>query len=282
MSFGYKYGSPRDADLVIDVRFLPNPHWVDELRPLPGTDERVRTYVKGQQTYREFMRRLRSLLGFMVPGLRRRGEVLPDGRGRLHRRPPPLGRRRRGARARSSATRAFRSRSSTATSTARSRRIRPDDLAAPRWLGCWAPSPRGGTHGRQDRHQRLRPHRPQLLPGREAAGQGLGLRRRQRHHRRRDSRAPAQVRLGPRHASTAEVRRHRRTASSVDGDELQGPRRTRPGRDPVEGPRRRRRRSSPPACSPTARRPPSTSTAGAKKVVIIAPAKGEDVTICSA
>jgi UPF0042 nucleotide-binding protein len=68
LSFGFKYGAPRDADLVIDVRFLPNPHWVDELRPLPGTDERVRTYVKGQQTYREFMRRLRSLLGFMIPG----------------------------------------------------------------------------------------------------------------------------------------------------------------------------------------------------------------------
>ncbi|MGZ4130523.1 MAG: RNase adapter RapZ, partial [Actinomycetota bacterium] len=68
MSFGYKHGTPRDADLVIDCRFLPNPHWVDELRPLPGTDERVKTYVKGQQTYREFMRRLRSLLGFMVPG----------------------------------------------------------------------------------------------------------------------------------------------------------------------------------------------------------------------
>jgi UPF0042 nucleotide-binding protein len=68
ISFGYKYGAPRDADLVIDCRFLPNPHWVDELRPLPGTDERVRTYVTGQQTYREFMRRLRSLLGFMVPG----------------------------------------------------------------------------------------------------------------------------------------------------------------------------------------------------------------------
>jgi RNase adapter protein RapZ len=68
VSFGFKYGSPRDADVVIDVRFLPNPHWVDELRPLPGTDERVRTYVKGQQTYREFMRRLRALLGFMAPG----------------------------------------------------------------------------------------------------------------------------------------------------------------------------------------------------------------------
>jgi RNase adapter protein RapZ len=68
ISFGYKYGAPRDADLVIDCRFLPNPHWVDELRPLPGTDERVGTYVRGQQTYREFMRRLRSLLGFMIPG----------------------------------------------------------------------------------------------------------------------------------------------------------------------------------------------------------------------
>ncbi len=68
ISFGYKFGAPRDADLVIDCRFLPNPHWVEELRPLPGTDERVRMYVKGQQTYREFMRRLRALLGFMVPG----------------------------------------------------------------------------------------------------------------------------------------------------------------------------------------------------------------------
>jgi len=68
VSFGFKYGTPRDADLVLDVRFLPNPHWVDELRPLPGTDPRVRTYVRGQQTYREFMRRLRALLGFMIPG----------------------------------------------------------------------------------------------------------------------------------------------------------------------------------------------------------------------
>jgi UPF0042 nucleotide-binding protein len=68
ISFGYKFGAPRDADVVLDVRFLPNPHWIDELRPLPGTDDRVRTYVKGQQTYREFMRRLRALLGFMIPG----------------------------------------------------------------------------------------------------------------------------------------------------------------------------------------------------------------------
>ncbi|MEX0991946.1 MAG: RNase adapter RapZ [Actinomycetota bacterium] len=68
VSFGFKYGAPRDADLVFDVRFLPNPHWVDTLRPLPGTDERVRGYVKGQKGYREFMRRFRSLLEFVLPG----------------------------------------------------------------------------------------------------------------------------------------------------------------------------------------------------------------------
>ena len=46
-SFGFKYGAPRDADLVFDVRFLPNPHWIEELRPLPGTDERVRDLRPG-------------------------------------------------------------------------------------------------------------------------------------------------------------------------------------------------------------------------------------------
>jgi UPF0042 nucleotide-binding protein len=68
LSFGFKYGAPRDADLVLDVRFLPNPHWVEELRPLPGNDERVIHYVREQRMYREFMRRLRSLLGYIVPG----------------------------------------------------------------------------------------------------------------------------------------------------------------------------------------------------------------------
>jgi len=68
VSFGFKYGTPRDADLVFDVRFLPNPHWVEELRPLPGTDERVRTYVRDQDQYRAFMERLESLLDVVVPG----------------------------------------------------------------------------------------------------------------------------------------------------------------------------------------------------------------------
>jgi UPF0042 nucleotide-binding protein len=68
VSFGYKYGLPRDADLVFDVRFRPNPHWLDRLRPLPGTDPRVRSYVVSQEMYGDFMRRLRSLLNVVVPG----------------------------------------------------------------------------------------------------------------------------------------------------------------------------------------------------------------------
>jgi UPF0042 nucleotide-binding protein len=68
MSFGYKYGGPRDVDIVLDVRFLPNPHWVPRLRPLPGTDSRVRRYVTDQEAYGEFMKRLLDLFDFVVPG----------------------------------------------------------------------------------------------------------------------------------------------------------------------------------------------------------------------
>jgi UPF0042 nucleotide-binding protein len=68
LSFSYKHGVPRDADMVLDVRFLPNPHWVDELRPLPGTDERVKNYVLRQQSFGEFRRRLLRFLDFVVPG----------------------------------------------------------------------------------------------------------------------------------------------------------------------------------------------------------------------
>lgn len=67
-SFGFKFGTPRDADLVFDVRFLPNPHWIDDLRPLLGTDPRVRGYVQGQDQYGTFMDRLESLLEVVVPG----------------------------------------------------------------------------------------------------------------------------------------------------------------------------------------------------------------------
>jgi UPF0042 nucleotide-binding protein len=68
ISFGFKYGAPRDADLMLDVRFLPNPHWIDDLRPLPGTDQRVSAYVEGQPQYRDFIDRLRGLLDVIVPG----------------------------------------------------------------------------------------------------------------------------------------------------------------------------------------------------------------------
>lgn len=74
VSFGFKYGSPRDADMVLDVRFLPNPHWVDELRPLSGTSEKVREYVEGQEEYGTFMRSLEALLDVLVPGYVKEGK----------------------------------------------------------------------------------------------------------------------------------------------------------------------------------------------------------------
>ncbi len=75
VSFGYKYGIPRDSDIVLDCRFLPNPHWVDGLRPLPGTDPKVRTYVTSQRAYGEFTKRLRSLLEYVVPGYVQEGKA---------------------------------------------------------------------------------------------------------------------------------------------------------------------------------------------------------------
>jgi UPF0042 nucleotide-binding protein len=68
ISFGYKHGIPLDADLVLDVRFLPNPHWVDELRPLTGLNDKVREYVLSQEAAQEFLVRIRDLLGFLLPG----------------------------------------------------------------------------------------------------------------------------------------------------------------------------------------------------------------------
>jgi UPF0042 nucleotide-binding protein len=75
ISFGYKYGLPRDADLVFDVRFLPNPHWIERLRPLPGTHAEVRAYVSGQRAFDEFMRKLRSLFNTLVPGYVQEGKA---------------------------------------------------------------------------------------------------------------------------------------------------------------------------------------------------------------
>lgn len=66
-SFGFKHGSPRDADLVFDVRFLPNPHWVPELRDLRGTDAEVAEYVLGSDDAKEFIDRIDELVGFLIP-----------------------------------------------------------------------------------------------------------------------------------------------------------------------------------------------------------------------
>ncbi len=67
LTFGFKNGPPRDADLTLDVRFLPNPHYVDELRPLTGLDEEVRSYVESGTQAGEFYGRLLPLLEFLVP-----------------------------------------------------------------------------------------------------------------------------------------------------------------------------------------------------------------------
>lgn len=66
-TFGFKNGPPREADLVLDVRFLPNPHYVDELRPLTGLDDEVRQYVEQGTQAGEFYGRLTPLLDFLIP-----------------------------------------------------------------------------------------------------------------------------------------------------------------------------------------------------------------------
>ena len=68
VSFGYKYGLPLDADIVLDVRFLPNPHWVDELRDHTGLEVPVRDYVLGQETTLDFLDRTRDLFAVLLPG----------------------------------------------------------------------------------------------------------------------------------------------------------------------------------------------------------------------
>jgi RNase adapter protein RapZ len=68
MSFGFKYGLPVDADHVVDVRFLPNPHWIPELRPLTGRDESVSSYVLGQPGAGEFLERYVAALEPVMAG----------------------------------------------------------------------------------------------------------------------------------------------------------------------------------------------------------------------
>lgn len=75
LSFGFKYGIPEDADLVFDVRFLPNPYYVDELRPLTGLDERVFNYVMDCDTAREFADKLEDMITFLIPNYVKEGKT---------------------------------------------------------------------------------------------------------------------------------------------------------------------------------------------------------------
>ncbi len=74
VSFGYKHGVPLDVDLVFDCRFLPNPHWVERLRPLPGTDAKVRRYVLQQPDAQAFLDELARLFELLLPAYAREGK----------------------------------------------------------------------------------------------------------------------------------------------------------------------------------------------------------------
>jgi UPF0042 nucleotide-binding protein len=74
VSFGFKYGIPVDADLVVDMRFLPNPHWVPELRPHTGLENEVRDYVLGHPDAKQFLDRYEDLLRTLGPGYLREGK----------------------------------------------------------------------------------------------------------------------------------------------------------------------------------------------------------------
>lgn len=67
VSFGFKYGIPTDADLVFDVRFLPNPFYIDDLKPLTGNDREVFDYVMGFPNSNEFLGKLKDMLEFLIP-----------------------------------------------------------------------------------------------------------------------------------------------------------------------------------------------------------------------
>ena len=74
LSFGYKYGIPVDADLVLDCRFIPNPHWIPELRPLTGLDDKVKSNVLANAGVSEFVDSYVSVINQMLPGYLREGK----------------------------------------------------------------------------------------------------------------------------------------------------------------------------------------------------------------
>ncbi|MBL4790656.1 MAG: RNase adapter RapZ [Kordiimonadaceae bacterium] len=75
MSFGFAHGVPRDADLVFDVRFLRNPHYVDELQPLTGRDKGVANYVRADEGFDKFLAKLEDMISFLLPRYRDEGKA---------------------------------------------------------------------------------------------------------------------------------------------------------------------------------------------------------------
>jgi UPF0042 nucleotide-binding protein len=75
MSFGFKHGIPIDADLVFDVRFLPNPHYIDHMRPKTGLDDEVYSYVLKWSETQKFLEKVTELLSFMLPHYKREGKA---------------------------------------------------------------------------------------------------------------------------------------------------------------------------------------------------------------
>lgn len=74
LSFGFKYGIPSDADLVFDVRFLPNPYYIQELRPLTGNDKEIQDYVLSAKESKEFLVKMKDLLRFLLPNYVKEGK----------------------------------------------------------------------------------------------------------------------------------------------------------------------------------------------------------------
>lgn len=74
LSFGFKYGIPADADMVFDVRFLPNPYYVEELRPLTGNDKKIQDYVMKAPEAEEFLVRVDGLIQFLLPNYVKEGK----------------------------------------------------------------------------------------------------------------------------------------------------------------------------------------------------------------
>jgi RNase adapter protein RapZ len=74
VSFGYSYGIPSDVDIVFDCRFLPNPHWIDELRPLTGLDEPVARYVLDQEPAQHFLDDVVRMLDWQIPAFAKEGK----------------------------------------------------------------------------------------------------------------------------------------------------------------------------------------------------------------